>query len=734
MATAEHESLGDRNIPPPRPEKDIVSDLHQLTQAPGFIYTSCVMVAQSLWMLPEEIADINWHQRPNKQELSLLLGFLVKHPLRLSEFPSEGELEKQKAAATELLAELHRASGFPPLPNTDPTDNHENWVNRAHEAYGEWMQSGLGMREPIFYGGDGAYSFQYMEMASKRYKLDEDWIQRNVGITLEALFEIAHAIEELANERLQNIDFGSTHDQSCEAILYSMALHPDDLPNIDRQALGYFLEWFSIKPGEVNQDFHTIGDYNKVHSHPVVALEDGRYWLPIISHLPESIYESPYYWMEKDPEYKVTASENRGATAEIITRDLLIPAFESNRVYRGVKVRKGKNDITDLDTLAVSGNKAVIAQCKSKKLTITARSGDGPTIRTDFRKAVQDAYDQGIAGRKALLEGDCELVDQDGMPIHLPSQIDEAYILCITSDHYPAVIAQSRIHLKIQDGDPHPIMMSIFDLDVVCFYLQDRFELLYYLRQRSNHTEYFLADSEMALLGCHLNEKLFPEEEYTAKYLDPSYAQLIDANFQVARGGWPGDGIPDRLFHSWKNEVFDQLVNNVKLAADQPSGQRVAAEDLLFFLYDLAGEGADDLVDLVKRLRRATLLDGKMHDGRVPIPRHKKGVTFVSFPEPAGPIDLQIFEQRFRAIALMHKYRSEADEWIALASIAGSTVGFDIFGYIREPWQQNPDMEIAQSHPSLGKAINTSGKKLGRNQRCPCGSGKKYKRCHGRYG
>lgn len=733
MATEENVSVDERNTQPPRPEKDILSDLDQLTQEPGFMYTSCVMVAQALWMSPDEVADINWHLRPNNQELSLLLGFLVKHQLRLDEFPSEETVEKQKTIAIELLNELHRACGFPPLPEAEATDSDEDKSRKIFDAYNEWIESGIGMREPIFYGEDGAYPFQYFELASERYALDEDWIQINVGIGFEEIREIANALEQLFSKRIQNIDLGSTHDQNCKAILSYMAFQSSDLPQINRHAMECFLHWFSLKPGEVNQNFNSIGDYNKIHSHPVITLGDGRYWVPIFASLAESIYESPYYWMDKDKEYKATASKNRGATAEIITRDLLIPAFGSNRVHRGVKVRRGKSDITDLDTLAISGNKALIVQCKSKNLTITARSGDGQTIRTDFKKAIQDAYEQGIAGRKALLEGDCELIGEDGVPIILPSQVDEVYILCITGDHYPAVISQARTHLKIQDGDPHPIMMSIFDLDVVSFYLRDRFELLYYLRQRSNHTEYFLVDSEMALLGCHLNEKLFPEEDYTLKYLDPSYAQLIDANFQVARGGWPGDGVPDRLFHTWKNETFDQLVNDIKLAANQPSRQKVAAEDLLFFLYDLAGEAADNLANLVKLRKRATLLDGKMHDARVPIPRHKKGVTFVSFPEPTGPMELDIFSQRFLAIALAHKYISEADEWIALASIAGSSVEFDIFGYIREPWQQDSEMDIAvQSHLNPGRAINTSGKKLGRNQRCPCGSGKKFKRCHGR--
>ena len=29
------------------------------------------------------------------------------------------------------------------------------------------------------------------------------------------------------------------------------------------------------------------------------------------------------------------------------------------------------------------------------------------------------------------------------------------------------------------------------------------------------------------------------------------------------------------------------------------------------------------------------------------------------------------------------------------------------------------------------RAIKSEGGKIGRNTKCPCGSGKKYKRCHG---
>jgi len=30
-----------------------------------------------------------------------------------------------------------------------------------------------------------------------------------------------------------------------------------------------------------------------------------------------------------------------------------------------------------------------------------------------------------------------------------------------------------------------------------------------------------------------------------------------------------------------------------------------------------------------------------------------------------------------------------------------------------------------------GRIKNTVGRKIGRNEKCPCGSGRKYKKCHG---
>ncbi len=724
----EHEAMTTR-----RGEIEIFADLERLTQEPGFVYTFCLMTWFALWISPDEVTEIDWHQRPNNEELSLLLGLLVKRSLVLGEMPSEETLQRQADEATELLDELHRRCAFPAPGSHGPSpDVRHEPVPNLLETHREWMLSGQGMVEPIFYGGPGAYIFQYLKMAAKRYSADEAWFQDELGLSFSSILQIAEGVHELSRDRLQKVDLWSSHEQICEDVLAAMSFHSEDIPGIERHTWDKFVSVFSLVPGTVNRNLVSIGACNKVHSHPAVALSDGRHWVPLLLNLAESIYESPFYWMMRDEQYKDTASKNRGDVTEVITRALLVPVFGSGRVHRGVVVTKGKNRRTDLDVLAVSGNKALIVQCKSQQLTLTSRSGDEGMLRRDFHRAVQHAYDQALRGKRALLQRDCKFTDTTGNPVQLPKEIDEVYILCVTGDHYPAVITQTRFFLKKEDGEPEPVIMSVFDLDVVSFYLRDRFDFLYYIRQRSNHENYFIADNENAFLGFHLRHKLFPDDNAPLMKIDQSYSQLVDANFQVTQGSWPHSPSAEKLFHTWKNPSFDQLVNSVKLLAKRQPTRHGAEENLLFFLFDQAGAGADELINVVQRLKRTTRQDGKMHDTRLLMDGNGKGTTIVSFPAPAHPMQEEMMRRDLQGIASAHKYLSQADEWLVLASFADSPYKFDIFRYIKDPWRPDPNLErLVETRLVSGRAVTASGERLGRNRQCPCGSGQKFKRCCG---
>ncbi len=711
-----------------RPEHEIVVDLEHLSQESGFVYTFCNIVRNSVWMSPDEAADIDWHHRPNYQELSFLLGLMVKRPLKLTDPPSRETAHEQIRTAIALLEELHLAHGFSPARSAIETpENFEEWVAEYVQSYDDWMSSGSGMVEPIFYGGGGGYYFQYLEMAERRYRDDKAWLEQHLGASFEEILEIAWQLNQLSLARVNSIRDDSTFEEACLHYLEAFLFEPGDIQGITDGSIDSFIRTFSLTPGRANRDLDTIGAYNEVHSHPVLRLEDERFFLPLFFYLADSIYESPYYWMSRDSSYKETGFKNRGNATEKIAHELLTQVFGEDNVFCGVKVKKGKNDVTDIDVLALEGNKAVIVQAKSKKLTEASRKGEGKKLESDFQAAVQDAYDQALVSRNALLEAGNSLTI-DGRSIdRLKEAIDEAYIICLTGDYYPSVIFQVESYLQKEESDPYPIAVNIFDLDIMTFYLRDPFDFLYYLRQRSKFAEHFKSDSEIGFLAFHLQGKLFLAEPADYAFIEPAYAQLIEAHFPVAKGHWPRMNAESGLFSKWRNKEFEKIVYEVKMLDHQ------GIPDVVFLLYDWAGPGADNFIKIYEKTKRGTLRDGKFHDAAVFSNKSNRGITFVSYPETSSYTEEQSYLEKFGALAIAQKQRSRADEWLAFASRSGSQRSFDSLWYSKEPWQPDPDLDdLVEPLLDPRRAVSADGRKIGRNEPCPCGSGQKYKNCHGK--
>ena len=581
------------------------------------------------------------------------------------------------------------------------------------------------MTEPIFYSGSGAYDFQYLEFATNKYQRDEPWIVGHVGIDVPLMAKIAQALKQLHENKFMTrptIPTGQFPDL-CNAALSIFCFADRDIEQFGPDKVNAFIGAFSLIPGKANGQLALPGQYNELHSHPIIQLPDGRHFVPVGFNLSESIYESPFYWMNSDKLYIGEALQHRGDFAQNATAQLLKSVFGSNNVYTGVQIKKNKgHTITDIDVLAITGNKAIIAQVKSKRLTELARLGDDTTLAADFEGAVQDAYDQALLSRQAVIEKTNKLV-VEGKELHLDESIDDAYILCITLDHYPAVTHQVDVYLRKTPDDPFPIALSIFDLDILAFYLRDPFEFLYYLRQRIALNDYFKADSEITLLGFHLKHKLFKKEDVNIEALDNSFAQLIDANFPVLRGSVPKTIAADKLYPQWKNEEFQKLVDQVKSTGEP------GFTDAVFYLYDLAGKGADDLIEVLKLTKRKAATDHRSHDVRLFNPETHSGTTILS--EPDSPETLRT---KLVPLAVMAKYKSKADAWLALGCIATSPNLVDALAFNQDPWEADPVVEeLVKTHlRGTGKMIRTpSGRKIGRNEPCPCGSGKKFKKCHG---
>ena len=473
---------------------------------------------------------------------------------------------------------------------------------------------------------------------------------------------------------------------------------------------------FSITPEKgFNFQFQTIGNYNIINSHPIIQLDDDKYFVPITFLLFEAVYESPYYWMIDDKKYRDQAGKNRGNVGEEITYDFLSKVFGTTRTFKSIKIttKKGQDD-TDIDVLCVLGSKALCVQVKSKKLTELSRKGDDKALNDDFQGAVQDAYEQGIVSRRKILEKESKFIDDAGKEIQLSEEIDEVYIMGITTENYPSLTHQSHVMLNKKNDDPFPIVLTIFDLELLTHYLDDPYDFLYYIKQRISLMDYFKADEEMVFLGYHLDQKLWKIPKSDMFAIDTDFGQLIDRNYYPLKAGLEVSDEGDAIKKRWQNEKFDQLCNELK------NLNEAKITDILFHLFDWSGDARKNLVDFIISIKQKSLDDGKIHNFSIPPDNSyspRVGVTYFSLNSD----DAEELRKRLLTLCQTRKYKSKGDVWIGFGSLKSSQNMIDIVAFNDQNWKYDEELEkvskVLLEGKGQGKFIRL-GKKTGRNEDC----------------
>ena len=346
-------------------------------------------------------------------------------------------------------------------------------------------------------------------------------------------------IEKIGKERIESEGSLRAIDEMAFplALIVSSAQKRDK--HITEKEVKDTLDLFSCSPGEQHANFNEPGDENIFTYKPIIKFSDDVYFLPNKMFLASAIYKSPLYWMRQDENYVAEANTNIGNITEDITYDYFANIFGELNVYKDIDIYIGKNRVTDIDVMGVLGNTVVIAQNKSKKMTIAALSGEVEAIKNDFQKAVIDPYEQGIKVRNVIL-GDqlYKLLDRSGNRITLPQGIEHAYILCVSNEPYPAVMTQKRALLGNVDQLP-PMQISLFDLDLMAEYLNDPYEFTFYIKQRLELDEKIVAENEIILLAFHVKYGLFIPKGATMFSPDQSFGQLIDADYYHRKKGTP---------------------------------------------------------------------------------------------------------------------------------------------------------------------------------------------------
>ena len=690
---------------PPRSEEDILADIRAITAIPGYAHVVAHFCARdnfAWWranVSAEDLAHLFSSTRLIRTETSTLIGMMIQATADLV-LPAPPNAQALADETERLLEELHLSLAAP-------------WSITAPAA-------GSAMREPIFYGGEGAYSFQQFDFAIRKYAADEAWLRAARGVTISEMVRVAKAIAEQQYENMTAVKNADATELGNPALLDAFTFTADEIAQragVSADIALAAINSLATPSGHGNAQFKKLNDFNLVVAAPILRVSDDRFLLFHVNALAEAIYESPFYWMLEDKAYAKAALTNRGAFTEEFSLERLTEVFGTLRVYRGVNIHRTKGErIGEIDVLVLFGDRAIVLQAKSKRLTLESRRGNDLQLRDDFKAAVQDAYDQSLVCAEALLDPTTRLIQSDGAPLALSTPISGVTPLCVVADHYPALALQvgHLLQQRTLDNVLPPLCIDIFALDVMAELLARPLRFLSYLELRAKFRDKALVHHEITLLGYHLKYNLWLTE-YDSYLLEDDFSVDIEIAMAARRLGLPGNRTPPGILSLIEGHRFDNAIRQIE---EEPLGAMI---ELVLLLYQLSGNAMKGFLDLVDRSSERALEAGRSDFS---IPLQHTGLTVHTNSTTVADA-----ERLLESHILVRKYRERASSWYGLC-LDPVDASIRTAKKVAYPWVHDPAIEEMSKLYGTSQIPVQGFPKAGRNDPCPCGSGKKYKKCH----
>lgn len=500
-------------------KEEILGRLNEITSDKNFIYVLCSIVLKDFCGTLTELSSKNVRESLNYNEVKFLMGLWIKN------WNKEHDAINDELKVFDEVYSLMKQFHFTFLPDLS------NILDNPTETPFDFFNNGLMFKETMFYSGTGAYDYQYTKWVTEKYKYDVDWLSKSRSINLNILPNFYHSLKMLQQAKLNNLNFNSGKNNK-QKLLEIFCISKDDLITKNEDFIDILENFILDLKRPQNQNFEDVGDFNILSERPIIELTEGKYFIPIPFHLSEAIYESPFYWMNNDDSYRSKAQFNRGEIAEEITYKIIEKIFGVENTLKNVIIKKSKSTIvTDIDILAVRNYKAIIFQVKSKKLTALSKNGNIDSIQSDFKKAVKDAYEQGLLAAKCLKSSsDYQFLLKSEPNFKFDFDIKKSFVVTVLLDDYPAITHQTHILLG-KDYQEFPVALNIFDMEIVAKYMNSPEKFIDYIERRVKYSQYYKADNELGFLGFHLKKGLqkFPDSDMIA--LDETWAQFIDGDY-----------------------------------------------------------------------------------------------------------------------------------------------------------------------------------------------------------
>lgn len=711
-----------------RPEQVIFDELAELCVSPGYVHAVAYlcfrdnMIRYLGEMKAEDMQKVFSKSRLIRTETSTLIGLMLKRDIDYT-LPTPKTLDGYIKATEALLEEIHLTMSDTFWAGIDPAKITDKDFNP--------FTCGAVLREPIFYGGESAYSFQYRDFSPAKYGRDDGWLVANKQFSIKEARDVVYAVSRLQDEKavetLQSMSKAAPEDWTLLPSVTFAIQEVADRARMDPAIVGHILMAFAAPAGACNEQFTALHDFNIINAYPLIPMPDGRFALFHIYSLVEALYETPFYWMGADRAYVSTAMKHRGLFTEQFAVERLTQVFGADNVLSNIDIfGSNGNKIGEIDVIVLFGDRALVLQAKSKRLTLEARRGNDLQIKDDFKKSIQDSSDQAYRCAQLLEEGKCAFRDPAGNSVMLPDKFKRIYVLCLIADHYPALSFQARQFLKYRPTATisPPFVMDVFALDAMTEMLDSPLRLLSYIDRRTGYAEKLMASHELTILSYHLKQNLWLDDEHSMVLLDDDISADLDLAMLVRREGIPGKGTPDGILTRFAATALGRMIKAIE-ASPEP-----ATIDLGFTLLTLGENTVIAASKTIDQIAKMAAVDGKSHDFTAGLGQGDTGFTIHCNNDP-----IEVAGPNLQRHCHARKYTERARTWFGVCLRPNDqALRFGI--NLDFPWQQSNEMDVLTQ--GMGKATRlhtvasrprSNGPKVGRNHPCPCGSRRKFKKC-----
>jgi hypothetical protein len=502
-----------------------------------------------------------------------------------------------------------------------------------------------------------------------------------------------------------------------------------------------FLEDFSWSPGE-EKNFLADGNLKgwplriwPTFVRPFLKLNDKFYCFDqtvLFDHFFRQLEKRIYQVDERTKQAWIATRKETTETLpfEYLTK-ILPQARQFREIYYPLSEEGKKSKLFETDGILIYDDHLFVIEVKSGAFTYTDPTTDFEAHMKSLGALLADPAKQGSRFLKYLRSADeVPLLDSNGRELVRIRQGDfrQVTLCAISLDPFTEIAAQTqRVHeIGIEVGSEPVWAISLDDLRSYGDLFTNPLEFLHFIEQRkvAFTSAKLQLDDELDHLGLYLKHNHYTkhvEEAFggpKAKIQVLGYRQRIDEFFSAKLRNPETETPLKQDMPPLMSELLERLAQSTK-----PGRAKFAS-----YLLDLAGDWRKNLFD------HASQEVARSGNSR-PRPFSTTGdvrITLVPWTKNWGAPEKNWLLDHIKSIILLH---GDADRYVL-------ELGFDEEGRLVEtdwamvkqsdiPFMERPRLqEMAESlrGARLTKATG-AGRRIGRNDDCPCGSGKKFKRC-----